>query len=89
MKVVDEKNNHIGKVVDFTMSLLNFSVQQIIIKRPFFKSLNNPELTVHRSQITKIDDEKITIHSETEEKIISNTEKSDNFVPNYTNPFRN
>ena len=89
MKVVDEKNNHIGKVVDFTMSLLNFSVQQIIIKRPFFKSLNNPELIVHRSQITKIDDEKITIHSETEEKIISTTEKSDNFIPNYTNPFRN
>ena len=88
MKVVDEKGNLVGKVVDFTMSLLNFTVQQLIVKRPLFKSFNSSELTIHRNSITAIDDEKITIRSEVEENPIKRPEQDENFIPNYTNPFR-
>ena len=88
MKVVDEKNNFLGKIVDFTFSLTSFTVQQLIIKRPLLKSFNTSELVVHRNQITAIDDEKITVKSETETKPIKRVEETENFVPNYINPFR-
>ncbi|MDO4872066.1 MAG: PRC-barrel domain-containing protein [bacterium] len=89
MPVVDEKGNKLGKIIDFTMSLLNFEVQQLIVKRPLLKSLNNPELTIHRNLITQIDDEKITIHSENDENPLKRVEQNEeNFVPNYINPFR-
>ena len=43
---------------------------------------------IHRNQIVAIDDEKITVKSETEAKPIKRVEETDNFVPNYVNPFR-
>ena len=88
IKVVDEKNNKLGNVIDYTLSLANFTVQQLIVKRPFFKGLNDPTLTIHRSKIIAIDDDKITIKSEQESSPIKRAEKTENFVPNYVNPFR-
>ena len=88
MKVIDEKNNNLGKVADFTFSLVNFAVQQLVVKRPLLKSFNTSELMIHRNQIVAIDDEKITVKSETEKKSIKRAEKTENFVPNYVNPFR-
>ena len=88
MKVVDENGEKIGKISDFTISLDNFTVQQLIVRRPLLKSFNTSELTIHRNQITSIDDDKITIKSETEKKSIKRAEKTENFVPNYVNPFR-
>lgn len=88
-KVVDENGNSLGKIVDFTFSLLNFQVQQLIVKRPFFKSFNTPELTIHRNQITQIDEEKITVKSETEMNSIKRVQHDgENFTPNFINPFR-
>lgn len=89
MKVIDENGNNLGKIADFTFSFLNFTVQQLIIKRPFLKSLNTPELTIYRNQIIMIDNEKITIKSETEKNSIEQEDREqENFIPNYTNPFR-
>jgi uncharacterized protein YrrD len=88
MKVIDEYGNNLGKIIDFAFSFLDFRVQQIIVKRPLFRSFNTPELTIHRNQITMIDNEKITVKSETEKKSIKRAEKTENFVPNYVNPFR-
>ena len=73
---------------DYTISLSNFSVQQLIVKRPFMKSFNDPTLTIHRSQIVEINDNKIIIHSEKESVPRKSAEKTENFVPNYVNPFR-
>lgn len=87
MKVVDQNGNNVGKIVDFTFSLFNFTIQQIIIKRPFFRSFNTPELTIHRNQITEIDNEKITIKSNVENTPMQRVEKEE-FTPNYVNPFR-
>ena len=88
LKVEDEKGVKIGKIIDYTLSLSDFSVQQLLIKRPILKSLNDPVLTIHRSQITAINDEILTIRTEKETKPQKRTEKTENFVPNYINPFR-
>lgn len=88
LKVEDEKGLKIGKIIDYTLSLADFSVQQLIVKRPFLKSLNDPTLTIHRSQIVAISDNIITIRHEKEESPQKRAERTENFVPNYINPFR-
>ena len=88
LKVEDEKGSRIGKIIDYTLSLADFSVQQLIVKRPFLKSLNDPALTIHRSQIVAINDNTITIRCEKEEAPQKRAERTENFVPNYINPFR-
>ena len=84
----DEKKRKIGKIIDYTISLSNFSIQQLIVKRPFIKSFSDPTLTIHRSQIIEINDNKIVIQSEEESVPQKSAEKTENFVPNYVNPFR-
>ena len=85
LRVEDEKKR---KIIDYTISLSNFSVQQLIVKRPFIKSFSDPTLTIHRSQIIEINDNKIVIQSEEESVPQKSAEKTENFVPNYVNPFR-
>ena len=88
LKVEDKKGSKVGKIIDYTLSLADFSVQQLIVKRPILKSLNDPTLTIHRSQIVEINDNKIVIQSEEESVPQKSAEKTENFVPNYVNPFR-
>ena len=88
LRVEDEKKRKIGKIIDYTISLSNFSIQQLIVKRPFIKSFSDPTLTIHRSQIIEINDNKIVIQSEEESLPQKSAEKTENFVPNYVNPFR-
>ena len=63
-------------------------VRLLIVKRPFMKSFSDPTLTIHRSQIIEINDNKIVIQSEEESVPQKSAEKTENFVPNYVNPFR-
>ena len=80
----------LGKVVDYTVDSSTLSVFQIIAQRPFMESFVDPQLTINRSQITEIDDYKITIkHDKQKIKVEQPVkETKGDFVPNYTNPFR-
>lgn len=89
MKVVDQKGRKLGIIVNYTLSLKTFTIQQLIIKRPLLKSFNDPELTINRNQIVEIDNEKITIKSETESPKPDLQKVKEVFSPNYVNPFRN
>ena len=53
-------------------------------------SFTDPQLTINRSQITEIDDFKVTIKDGKEKvKVEPTVEKTkDDFIPSYTNPFR-
>lgn len=84
MSVVDEKHRKLGKVHDYTINTASFLVQQLSVKRPFFKSLNDTELLIHRSQITEINNDAIIVHSEADipEPLLDSVRTS------YVNPFR-
>ena len=91
LKVVTAKGKKIGKVVDYTLDSNTFMIYQIIVQRPFMKSFIDPQLTINRSQITEIDDYKITIkHDKQQVKVPEKPKEkaSEKFEPNYTNPFR-
>ena len=90
LKVVDQRGKKMGKIVDYTIDSGSFMVYQLIVQRPVMSSLIDPQLTINRSQIVEIDDFKVTIkHSTSQVKVKKQKEApKEEFVPNFTNPFR-
>lgn len=91
LKVVTSDGKKLGKIVDYTLDSGTFMIYQLIVQRPFMSSLLDPELTINRSQIVEIDDYKVTIKHEKAEVKMPKEKKKDEeqeFVPNFTNPFR-
>ena len=90
LKVVTQDGKKLGKVVDYTLDSGTFMIYQLIVQRPFMSSLMDPELTINRSQIIEIDDFKVTIkHDKAEVKMPKKKKaEAEEFVPNFTNPFR-
>ena len=86
LKVETKKGSKLGRVTDFTVTEDNFSVQQIIVKRPTIKSLLDPELVIPRAEIVEITDYKVIVKDE--EKVIRERAMKEDFVPNFVNPFR-
>lgn len=84
MHVVDEKRHKLGKVDSYTIETGAFLIQQLIVKRPLLKSLNDAQLLVHRTQITEINNHEIIVHSQAEipEPALEAMRNG------YTNPFR-
>lgn len=88
LKVVTEKGKKLGKVIDYTFDADSFMVFQLIVQRPLMESFIDPQLTINRSQIIEIDDYKVTIRHEAEKVKIRKEQSAEEFVPNFTNPFK-
>ena len=81
LKVETKKGSNLGHIADYTLDALDFMVQQLIVKRPLFKSFLDPELT-----IVEITDYKVIVKDE--EKVIKARAEKEDFIPNFVNPFR-
>ena len=86
LKVETKKGTKLGKVIDYTVTSDDFTLQQIIVKRPLVKSFLDPELIIPRSEITEVTDYKIIVKDE--EKTIQKKAETTDFIPNFVNPFR-
>lgn len=84
IRVIDEKNHNIGKVIGYTLEAGNFVIQQLRVKRPLLKSFGDTEFLVHRSQITKITDDEIVVKTPK----IRHTEPVARPMQSFENPFR-
>lgn len=84
MPVTDEKHHKLGKVIGYTIETATFSIQQLTVKRPLFKSFNESELLIHRTQIAEINDHAIVVHSRAKapEPLMQSVRSA------YANPFR-
>lgn len=89
LKVVTRKNSKLGKVLDCTVDISGWYIQQIIVQRPMIKAFLDPELRIARAQIVEVDDYKIVVKDE-HEKVKSKVAQvaPADFVPNFVNPFR-
>ena len=85
LKVVTKKGTKLGKVINYMINPGNFEIQQIVVQRPFFKALNDPELWIGRSEIVEINDYEIVVKDE-EAKIKQKIAKD--FTPDFVNPFK-
>jgi uncharacterized protein YrrD len=83
MAVIDEKNNKLGKVDGYTIETGGFVIQQLSVKRPLLKSLNDTQLLIHRTQIKEINNSAIIVNSETKPQPMLQTVRGA-----YHNPFR-
>ena len=86
LKVETKKGTNLGKVIDFTITSEDFTIQQIIVKRPLIKSFSDPELTIPRKEIIEVTDYKVIVKDE--EKTIKKKATHEDFIPNFVNPFR-
>jgi sporulation protein YlmC with PRC-barrel domain len=84
MSVVDEKGRKLGKVDGYTIETGGFLIQQLSVKRPLLRSLNDTQLLVHRTQISEINNTSIIVNSEVKvQPMLQSVQNS------YHNPFRN
>lgn len=82
--VTNEKRQKLGKIIDYTIDIGSFYVQQLTVRRPLLHSLNDTQLLVHRSQIIEINNQAIVVHSRAE--VPEHTRLT---TPgSYVNPFR-
>lgn len=81
--VIEDNGTKIGKVTDYVLDVDSFVVQQLNVKKPFFKSFNDDEVLVHRGQIVEVNDTTIIIKSG---KVKSKSPLTAS--RNYVNPFR-
>ena len=86
LKVETKKGSKLGHIIDYTFTSEDFTIQQIIVKRPVIKSLIDPELTISRQEIVEVNDYKVIIKDE--EKTVKEKATQEEFVPNFVNPFR-
>lgn len=86
LKVETKKGSRLGHVIDYTATSDNFTIQQIIVRRPLIKSFSDPELTIPRKEIVEVTDYKIIVKDE--EKVIKKKAAHEDFIPNFVNPFR-
>ena len=84
MRVIDEKKHKLGKIIGYTIDASSFLIQQLSVKRPLLKSLNDTELLIHRTQITEITSEAIIVHSQAKvpQPVMQSVRSA------YENPFR-
>ena len=86
MKVVSKKKAMLGRIEDFIINTEDFQIMQLIVKRPIYKALIDPELVIGRSDIHEINDREIVVKSE--EGTIMKKSGTLDFVPNFVNPFK-
>lgn len=86
LKVISRKKSHLGRIIDYTVTSDNFELQQLVVKRPTWKSLMDSELLVPRKEIVEVNNKAIIVKDD--EKTIRERAANEDFVPNFVNPFR-
>ena len=85
-KVITRKGSKLGKVSDYIVNSDDFKIFQLIVQRPTLKSLLDPELVVAVSEVVEVTDTQIVVKDE--KKSVKSKQPAKDFVPNFTNPFR-
>lgn len=86
MAVITEQRQKLGKIEDYTLESNSFVIQQLHVKRGFFKGITDTGLLIGRSQVVEINDNEVIVKSTarklTEQPVMEATRHE------YINPFR-
>jgi len=85
MPVLDDKKHRLGKVEDYTVDTDSFYIQQLTVKRGFFKGLTDTGLLIGRQQIIEINDNEIIVRSPTQKSVEPMMQAT---RTEFVNPFR-
>jgi len=84
LEVVDDMKHKLGKIQDYSIDPLSFTIHQLYVKPPLLKSLQNSDLIIHRRQIIEINNKRIVVSSTSLEERPLPAAAAGNFM----NPFR-
>lgn len=84
LSVIDEQKNKLGKVINYTLDPLTFTIHQLQLKPPILKSIQNTGSQISRQQIIEINNSHIVVKSATNKEFAQERITSGQFV----NPFR-
>ncbi|MFZ1301679.1 MAG: PRC-barrel domain-containing protein [Candidatus Microsaccharimonas sp.] len=85
MAVIDDHKHRLGKVEDYTVDTDSFVIQQLTVKRGFFKGITDTGLLIGRAQIVEINDKEIVVKSQTIKSVEPVMQAS---RTEFVNPFR-
>lgn len=85
IRVEDEKGRMLGKVSDFAIDPESFFVQQLYTKPSILKSIVSTGLTINRTQIASINNQRIVVKDPT----VPAKEERIELAQSFINPFRN
>ena len=90
--VVDDNKRKLGKVSGYVIDPLNFEIRQLRVRPSVFRSLSTAELLVNRSQIIKVEPDKITVKAPTVQQpareAATTGDSRRTLNPEFDNPFR-
>lgn len=86
LPVLDEHKHKLGKVSDYTVDTLQYTVQQLNVTKGFFKAITDTGLLIHRSQIVEINNKAIIVKTTAKKTVepVMETLRPEGFV----NPFK-
>jgi uncharacterized protein YrrD len=84
LPVIDELKHKLGRISNFNLDTIGFSIQQLIVNRSIIHSFSDSELIIHRDQIIEVSDNFIKVRT-TAQKLaeVGKTNQMD-----FLNPFR-
>lgn len=85
LPVLDEHQHKLGKVSDYTVDTLQYTVQQLNVSKGFLRGITDTGLLIHRSQIVEINDKAIIVKTTAKKTVepVMETMRSE-----FVNPFR-
>lgn len=86
LRVVDEDGKKHGKVSDYAIDPLSFTIQQIYTSQSLFRSFSSVGKIIHRSQVVSVNNDELVIKS-TKTKVEA-AEQAPSLSQNFVNPFR-
>ncbi len=84
LEVVDDQKHRLGKVDDYGVDPMTFTIHQLYIKRPLLQSFQTSDLIISRKQIIEINNKVIVVNSASLDERPTPAAVAGDFV----NPFR-
>jgi len=84
IEAIDDLKHRLGKIYDYTIDPLTFTIHQLYVRRPLLKSLQTSDLIIGRSQIIEVNNKSIIVKSATLDDRPAPATVAGNFI----NPFR-
>lgn len=84
LDVVDDRKHKLGKLYNYTIDPLSFTIHQLYIRRPLLRSLQTSDLIINRSQIIEVNNKSVIVRSAS----LDERSPAPAIAEGFINPFR-
>lgn len=84
LEAIDDRKKKLGKIYDYTLDPLTFTIHQLYVRRPLLKSLQTSDLIIGRTQILEVNNTSVIVRSAT----LEDKPAAMSLAKGFVNPFR-